>query len=95
MFTDSMTMILKTKRLNLCELRNIVKDLTNVDLSVIQEIVVRDVRKEQHVYVFQGLNTFGFELPTNVKLATCATISEGTPQVLLIVRMICFPATAD
>ena len=36
---------------------------------------------------FRGLYAFRFGLPTNLKLATCAAISEGTPQVPLLVGM--------
>ena len=42
----------KTKRLTLRELRGIGNELKNADLSVTQEIVVREVQKEQHIYVF-------------------------------------------
>ena len=41
------------------------------------------MQKEQQVHFFQGLYAFHFGLPTNVKLAICAAISEGTPWVLV------------
>ncbi len=43
----------KTKRLTVRELRNIAKELKNADLDVIQQVVVREVQKEQHVHFFQ------------------------------------------
>ena len=82
---DSMTTMLK--RLTVRELRNIAKELKNADLGVVQEVVVREVQKEQQVHFFRGLYAFHFGLPTNLKLATCAAISEGTPRVPLPVGM--------
>ena len=35
------------------ELRSIATQLKEVDLDVIQEVVVREVQKEQHIYVFE------------------------------------------
>ena len=43
----------KTKRLTIRELRSIAKELKNVDLDAVQQIVVREVQKELHVHCFQ------------------------------------------
>lgn len=67
----------KTKRLTVRELRNIAKELKNADLDVVQQVVVREVQKEQHVHFF--IYAFLFGLPTNLKIATCDAISGGTP----------------
>ena len=48
--TDITSTMPKTKRLTLCELRNIAKELKNADFGVIQEVVVREVQKEKHVH---------------------------------------------
>ena len=42
----------KRKRLTLGELRSIAKELSKADLDVIQEVVVKEIQKEQHIYVF-------------------------------------------
>ena len=44
---------IKTKRLTIGELRSISKELKEADIDVIQEVVVREVQKEQHIYVFE------------------------------------------
>ena len=36
------------------ELRSIAKELKNADLDVVQQVVMRELQKEQHVYFFQG-----------------------------------------
>ena len=43
----------KMKRLTVRELRSIAKELKNADLDVVQQVVVREVQKEQHVHFFQ------------------------------------------
>ena len=43
----------KTKRLTVRELRSIAKELKNADLDVVQQVVIREVQKEQHVHFFQ------------------------------------------
>ena len=51
---DLMTKMPKTKRLTVCQLRNIVKELKNADLDVIQEVVVREVQKEKLIHFFEA-----------------------------------------
>ena len=51
---DLMTKMPKTKRLTVCQLRNIAKELKNADLGVIQVVVVREVQKEKLVHFFEA-----------------------------------------
>ena len=49
---DLTTTVPKTKKLTIRELRNVVKELKNVDLSVVQEVVVRGVCKRSSRFTF-------------------------------------------
>ena len=42
----------KRKRLALSELRSIARELRKADIDVIQAVVVKEVQKERHIYVF-------------------------------------------
>ena len=53
-FPDPTRIIMpKTKRLTVRELRSIAKELKTADLDVVQQVVIREVQKEQHVHFFQ------------------------------------------
>ena len=46
-------MMAKVKRLAIRELRSFANELKNTDLDVVQQVVVSEVQKEQHVHFFQ------------------------------------------
>ena len=43
----------KTKRLTVREVKSIAKELKSADLDTVQQVVVKEVQKEQHIYVFE------------------------------------------
>ena len=61
--------------------------MTNTKRLTIREL--RNIAKElKNAGIrFRGLYAFRFRLPTNLKLATYAVISKGTPRVPLLVGM--------
>ena len=84
---DLTTTMSKTKRLTIRELRNSERAEKCRSQCRTRSCGERSVQKEQCVHFFRGLHTFRFGPPTDLKLATCAAISEGTPRVPLLVVM--------
>ena len=41
------------------ELRSIAKELKNADLDVVQQVVIREIQKEQHVHFFHDRKALG------------------------------------
>ena len=59
---SALRLLPKTKRLTVRELRNIAKELKNINLGVVQEVVVREVQKEQHVHFSPRVPLLGMSL---------------------------------
>ena len=65
------------KRLTLHELREIAKKLKDADLDIAQEFVIKEVRKEQHIYLFDDRKALWCYLTGDSTVAFRQLLKDG------------------